>query len=92
MSTHDVPDTSDADPQHPKALLTGLFLGFASIILTFGVLWPFAPLFPAVVALLAAAIPITGHWHVATGAFYAVLGVAAGEIIFIAILLLYAIS
>ncbi len=46
------PDSKpDIEEQHPLALLIGLFLGFASVIfLTFGFLWPLAPLFPAVVA------------------------------------------
>ena len=44
------PDTAAQENQHPVALLTGLFVGFASVILTFGFLWPLAPLFPAAVA------------------------------------------
>ncbi|QEN16975.1 hypothetical protein D3H54_02575 [Mycobacterium sp. ELW1] len=69
-------------------MLVGLFTGFASVILTFGFLWPLAPLFPAVVAGVAAVLPFKSHWHVARGAFYACLGVLAFEAVFVPILLL----
>jgi hypothetical protein len=82
------PDLPVVDGQHPVALLVGLFAGFASVILTFGFLWPVAPLFPAVVAGAAAVLPFNNHWHVARGAFYACLGVAAFEAVFVPILLL----
>ena len=39
--------------QHPGALLTGPFVGFASVLFTLGYLWPIAPLFPAVVFVIA---------------------------------------
>ena len=78
------------EEQHPVALLAGLFVGFSSVILTFGFLWPFAPLLPAIVAGLAALLPFKSHWHVARGAFYACLGVVAFEAVFIAILVLFA--
>lgn len=84
------PDDSALEQQHPVALLTGLFLGFTSVLLTLGFLWPFAPLFPAVVAGAAAVLPFTNHWHVARGAFYACLGVVAFEAVFIPILVLSA--
>jgi hypothetical protein len=78
------------EEQHPVALLAGLFVGFSSVILTFGYFWPFAPLFPAAVAGVAAVLPFKSHWHVARGAFYACLGVIAFEAVFIAILVLFA--
>ena len=68
------PDISALEAEHPIALLAGLFVGFASVILTFGFLWPFAPLFPAAVAASASVLPFKNHWHVARGAFYACLG------------------
>lgn len=82
------PDASAAEEQHPIASLAGLFVGFASVILTFGFLWPLAPLFPAGVAGAAAVLPFKNHWHVARGAFYACLGVMAFEAVFVPILLL----
>ncbi|MCV7215057.1 hypothetical protein H7J51_07145 [Mycobacterium crocinum] len=83
------PDSKpDIEEQHPLALLIGLFLGFASVILTFGFLWPLAPLFPAVVAGASAVLPFKNHWHVARGAIYACLGVVAFEAVFVPILLL----
>ncbi|EHB55749.1 hypothetical protein MycrhDRAFT_2943 [Mycolicibacterium rhodesiae JS60] len=81
-------DTSPLEEQHPIALLAGLFLGFASVLLTFGYLWPVAPLFPAVVAGLAAVIPFKSHSHVARGAIYACLGVVVFEAVFVPVLLL----
>ncbi|MCV7017248.1 hypothetical protein H7I96_05790 [Mycolicibacterium aichiense] len=69
-------------------MLVGLYTGFASVILTFGFLWPLAPLFPAVLAGVAAVLPFKSHWHVARGAFYACLGVLAFEAVFVPILLL----
>lgn len=84
------PDDSALEQQHPVALLTGLFLGFTSVLLTLGFLWPFAPLFPAVVAGAAAVLPFKSHQHVARGAFYACLGVVVFEAVFIPILVLSA--
>ncbi|MBB3748074.1 hypothetical protein FHT44_000535 [Mycolicibacterium sp. BK634] len=81
-------ELTGVEDQHPVALLTGLFLGFASILLTLGYLWPLAPLFPAVIAGLAAVLPFKNHSYVARGAFYACLGVVAFEAVFVAILLL----
>ncbi len=93
MTTIDTPphttdDLAGFEEQHPVALLVGLFTGFASVILTFGFLWPLAPLFPAVVAGVAAVLPFKSHWHVARGALYACLGVVAFEAVFVPILLL----
>lgn len=82
------PDISSPEEQHPIALLAGMFVGFASVILTLGFLWPIAPLFPAVVAALAWVLPFKSHRHVARGAFYACLGVVAFEASFVPILLL----
>ncbi|ORB54644.1 hypothetical protein BST42_07445 [Mycolicibacterium rhodesiae] len=82
------PDSTPAlEEQHPIPLLIGLFVGFASVVLTFGFLWPLAPLFPAVVAGASAVLPFKNHWHVARGAFYACLGVAVFEAVFVPILL-----
>jgi hypothetical protein len=69
--------------QHPGALLTGLFVGFASVLFTFGYLWPIAPLFPAVVAGIAAVLPFRHHAQVARGALYAALGVAVFVVAFV---------
>jgi hypothetical protein len=84
------PHTPDIplEEQHTKALLAGLFVGFASVILTFGFLWPLAPLFPALVAASASVLPFKNHLHVARGAFYACLGVVVFEAVFVPILLL----
>jgi hypothetical protein len=88
MPPPDTPENLGLEEQHPIALLAGLFVGFASVILTFGFLWPFAPLFPAVVAASAAVLPFKNHWYTARGAFYACLGVVAFEAVFVPILLL----
>ncbi len=88
MSMPDVSDTPTPEDQHPIAMLTGLFVGFASVILTFGFLWPLAPLFPAAVAAAASVLPFKNHWYVARGAFYACLGVVAFEAAFVPMLLL----
>ncbi|WP_431237730.1 hypothetical protein ACQ86B_24060 [Mycolicibacterium aichiense] len=85
---HTTTDLPAFEEQHPVALLVGLFTGFASVLLTFGFLWPLAPLFPAVLAGVAAVLPFKSHWHVARGAFYACLGVLAFEAVFVPILLL----
>jgi hypothetical protein len=87
LTTMDNP--ADLEEQHPTALLIGLFVGFTSVLLTLGFLWPFAPLFPAVVAAVASVLPFKSHRHVARGAFYACLGVVAFEAVFVAILLLW---
>ncbi|WP_179466479.1 hypothetical protein [Mycolicibacterium vinylchloridicum] len=82
------PESPALQEQHPIALLAGLFVGFASVILTLGFLWPLAPLFPAAVAAVASVLPFKNHWQVARGAFYACLGVVAFEVVFVLILLL----
>ncbi|KWX59520.1 hypothetical protein [Mycobacterium sp. NAZ190054] len=72
--------------QQPGVLLAGFFVGFASVCLTLGVFWPFAPLFPAVVAGIAALVPAKGHFEFAKGALIAVLGVVAFEILFVVLM------
>ncbi|CAN3127156.1 hypothetical protein ACNUDN_04555 [Mycobacterium sp. smrl_JER01] len=72
--------------QRPGVLLAGFFVGFASVCLTMGVFWPFAPLFPALVAGVAALIPARGHFEFAKGALIAVLGVVAFEILFVVLM------
>lgn len=74
--------------QRPVALLTGFFTGLASVCLTLGVFWPFAPLFPALVAGIAALVPVDGHHRFAKGALIAVLAVVAFEALFVVLLLL----
>ncbi|WP_275572035.1 hypothetical protein [Mycolicibacterium vanbaalenii] len=72
--------------QRPAVLLAGLFVGFASVCLTMGVFWPFAPLFPALVAGVAALIPVEGHFEFAKGALIALLGVVAFEFLFVVLM------
>jgi len=72
--------------QRQAVLLAGFFVGFASVCLTMGVFWPFAPLFPALVAGFAALIPVKGHFEFAKGALIAVLGVVAFEILFVVLM------
>lgn len=85
-----------ADSAHasgrPAALLTGFFTGLASVCLTLGIYWPFAPLFPALVAGIAAVIPIDGHHRFAKGALIAVLAVVVFEVLFVVLLLLGSLS
>lgn len=69
--------------QRPRVLLTGFFVGFASVCLTLGVFWPFAPLFPALVAGVAALIPVNGHFEFAKGALIATLGVVVFEVLLV---------
>lgn len=78
--------TEHVRTQRPGVLLAGFFVGFASVCLTLGVFWPFAPLFPAVVAGVAAVIPVKGHFEFAKGAMIAVLGVVAFEILFVVLM------
>ncbi|VEG51773.1 Uncharacterised protein [Mycolicibacterium aurum] len=77
-----------APDQRPTVLLAGFFTGLASVFLTMGVYWPFAPLFPALVAGVAALIPADGHYRFAKGALIAVLAVVVFEVLFGALLLL----
>lgn len=81
-------DISALEGQRPVALLAGLFVGFTSVLLTLGYLWPFAPLFPALVAGTAVVLPFKNGRQIARGAMHACLGVAAFEAIFVVILLL----
>lgn len=76
------------DSPRPTALLAGFFVGFASVCLTMGVFWPFAPLFPALTAGLAAAIPIRGHFQFAKGALIAVLGVVVFLVVVVVLMFL----
>lgn len=69
--------------QRPRVLLAGFFVGFASVCLTLGVFWPFAPLFPALVAGIAALIPASGHFDFARGALIATMGVAVFEVLLV---------
>ncbi|CAA0138273.1 Uncharacterised protein [Mycolicibacterium vanbaalenii] len=69
--------------QRPRVLLAGFFVGFASVCLTLGVFWPFAPLFPALVAGIAALIPVNGHVVFAKGALFATMGVAVFEVVLV---------
>ena len=69
------PDISALEEQHPIALLAGLFVGFASVILTFGFLSAVRPAVPRWGRSLASVLPFKNHWLVARGAFYACLGV-----------------
>ena len=73
--------------QRPVALLAGFFTGLASVCLTMGLYWPFAPLFPALVAGTAALIPVDGHHTFAKGALIAVLSVVAFEVVLVGFLL-----
>ena len=61
--------------QSPVPLLAGFATGFASVSLTMGMYWPFAPIFPALVAGIAALTPIRGHLEFAKGALTALVGV-----------------
>lgn len=72
----------------PTALLAGFFVGFASVSLTLGAFWPFAPLFPALVAGIGAVLPFRGHASFAKGALIALLGVVVFEVLFVLLLML----
>lgn len=76
-------------PAHiPVALLAGFFTGFASVCLTIGIYWPFAPVFPLLIAGIAALVPVRGRFQFAKGALIALLGVVAFEVLFAGLLLL----
>ena len=75
-------------PQRPVPLLAGFFTGLASVCLTLGVYWPFAPLFPALIAGIAALIRVDGHFQFAKGALIALLGVVVFEVLSVGLLLL----
>lgn len=76
------------NPQSPVVLLAGFFVGFASVCLTLGVFWPFAPLFPALVAGIAAVIPVEGHSHFAKGAIIAAMGVVVFLVVVVVLMFL----
>jgi hypothetical protein len=74
--------------QSPVPLLAGFATGFASVSLTMGVYWPFAPIFPALVAGVSALIPVRGHLQFAKGALMALVGVVVFMAVFTAMLYL----
>ena len=78
--------TSQATVARPGALLAGFFVGFASVSLTFGVYWPFAALFPALVAGVAAIVPVKRHLEFAKGALIAAMGVVVFEFVFVVVM------
>ena len=69
-------------------LLAGFATGFASVSLTMGMYWPFAPIFPALVAGISALIPVRGHLEFAKGALTALVGVVVFLAVFTALLFL----
>ena len=73
----------------PRPLLAGFATGFASAGLTMGTVWFFAPILPAVVAGIAAAVPIKGHLEFAKGALHALAGMTVFVALFSALLLLF---
>lgn len=77
-----------AGAQSPVPLLAGFATGFASVSLTLGTYWIFAPIFPALVAGIAALIPIRGHLKFAKGALTALVGVVVFLALFAALLFL----
>lgn len=81
-------DSPVSAQQRPIPLLAGFFAGFASVSLTLGVFWPFAPLFPALVAGVGAVVPVRGHGDFAKGAVIALLGVVVFEVLFVLLLLI----
>jgi hypothetical protein len=58
--TESSPDNPDStiDETPPVALLAGLATGFASVSLTLGTYWIFAPIFPGLVAVVAAGLSL----------------------------------
>jgi hypothetical protein len=85
------PDSSldeSTGAQSAVPLLAGFATGFASVSLTLGTYWMFAPIFPALVAALAAVIPIRGHLQFAKGALTALVGVVVFVALFAASLFL----
>ena len=78
--------TSQATVARPGVLLAGFFVGFASVSLTFGVYWPFAPVFPALVAGVAAIVPVKRHLEFAKGALIAAMGVVVFEFVFVVVM------
>ncbi len=82
------PDAGDIAPERPAVLLAGFFVGCASVALTMGTFWVFAPLFPAVTAGIAAILPFRWHREFAKGALAALLGVVVFEALFAVLLVL----
>ena len=82
--------TSQGTVARPGALLAGFFADFASVSLTFGVYWPFAPVFPALVAGVAAVVPVKRHRAFAKGALIAAMGVVVFEVVFVVVMFVVA--
>ncbi|CAJ1585985.1 hypothetical protein [[Mycobacterium] wendilense] len=73
----------------PRPLLAGFACGFASVGMTLGTYWVFAPIFPALVAGIAAAVPVRGHLEFARGALTSLVGVAVFVALFAVLMLLF---
>lgn len=73
----------------PTPLLAGFACGFASVGLTLGTYWIFAPIFPAVVAGIAAVVPVKGHLQFAKGALTSLVGVTVFVALFAVLMLLF---
>ena len=77
----------DLTPAHRLGpLLAGFFVGFASVSLTLGVFWPFAPVFPLLLAGVATLIPLNRHVEFAKGALIVAMGVAVFEVVFVVLM------
>ncbi len=75
--------------QNPKLLLAGFATGFASVGMTMGLYWIFAPIFPALVAGIATVVPFKGRLEFARGALNALVGVAVFVALFSGLTLLF---
>jgi hypothetical protein len=73
----------------PRPLLAGFACGFASVGLTLGTYWVFAPIFPALVAGVAAALPVKGHLQFAKGALTSLVGVTVFVAVFAILMMLF---
>lgn len=62
--------------------LGAVLIGLASMSLTLGTYWIFAPIFPGLVAVVAALLPVKGHYLFARGALSALLGVTLFVVVF----------
>ncbi|MBX7447183.1 hypothetical protein GR927_04210 [Mycolicibacterium sp. 3033] len=78
--------TSQGTVVRPEVLLAGFFVGFATVSLTFGVYWPFVALLPALVAGVAAIVPVKRHLEFAKGALIAAMGVVVFEFVFVVVM------
>ncbi|CAN5612814.1 hypothetical protein BH10ACT9_BH10ACT9_38820 [soil metagenome] len=89
--TESAQDNTDrvVSEQRPVVLLSGLAAGFASVSLTLGTYWIFAPIFPGLVAAIAALVPIKGHFQFARGALAALLGVTLFVVVFATLFALF---